>query len=1822
VRNLITKKEYIKMEDVNNAFNELSKILYHNTNLQLETEALFKVSSQDFNRIKSILLPMYPHKNIISVDTFYSIQDNKQARKIQILSPEKITILQTKETIGQIYKDFFKIKVSHEKLFSGTLLSELNIRRKNRFRFEAKWSYIDLTIIDTKKDNKPSTEYEIEIESKNMSVITFKEDFLKIFKIILNTNILYSKKEQMSVANYINADFGSPKFGHLLSKNIHIKPIGIKYYNLNYDLILKDYRVTKKTDGLHQFLLYDESGIFLFHPPNYLNKILDTTSLNEISKTLYDQNLNGCMLEGELINKDFIILDCLYRFVSLLELPHLDRISESYHLIEPNNNLNFGIKLVNKKFYSLKSSNPDPIQNRRTMIKSIDQCYTELSDYENDGLVFVPNTKYKDQIIFKWKPAEKISIDFLVKNKSLFVVGDYGKLVKFDVKFDLNKMDLENKIVEFFPRKINDKLVYFAERIRQDKELPNSLKIANEDFNSSRDPISIETLCGKTLKLVTKYHRQIAGKLFREHSGKLLDIGSGRGGDLKNMENYSDITLVEPDSHNLKELFSRLENDYANFGDHWRSGNRKLQVIQTGGENFSKLGNQKYDIISMMLSLSFFFESDAKLNDLCRTICECSSVNTYFIFLTINGFALRRLIEIKRMENGGDLSFSFNLNNAWFRYDHEYDDIEIRIENTIVRGQIENFVDLSKLETILSENGFELLFLQQANEEKLFSDDELLFSNLYSYGKFLKKKDLPFSSVKFTPEKIQKREPVQFDILDSEQESKLEKESSNIEKETPEEEIPGPNTDHQLKIFLTRSEYKKYISVFEKDILGWGMNGDISEIKKLILQNIDNPDSFIYDLCREFFLDKNIVKKTNRSSNRIYEIKKYFPNLECTKYLDVGCSDGQITSSIGKHLKLEKENIIGVDVSDLKSQDFIEDFVFEKIIKEFPFPDSHFDLITCFMSIHHFNDFNFTMNEIYRTLKPDGILLIREHDVKDPHMKVLLDLQHAFYSVVWNKETETFTDHFADYKTKEVLQDQILKFDFIPIKQTNTEGPFNYYYQIFKKKGHDLEKEIPDLEKDSSHLEKEIPDLEKEIPDLETQDIEKETFIPDNTEIETLENIKIRNKEYIKISSLGFGDCFFHAVLLGCCVLYQNKVKDRLKLAKEFRHGLSSLVPDLFDIIEQKDSLDFNTKESLISLLKSDSFVGDEVVLLTAFAIERNIVVIHVSEDSGREEAKSYIAFDTREKTVFDFTLILVQKTKDHYDLLGVRNDDGIIITQFPLDYNILGLHSDYTDDPKSLLDAYSETKNYKYYIQYFETFLNEDKELTYPDHLGKPDSRFLNLLHKKRHEISFPYKKYYIKTNNRFEDLVNHRSKEVEFLFDPKFHKSGDLDVKYEGKYLVVDPGDTYDIDLLSDLFQEQERIKCHVRNQPSPDEYFRENIKDLVLEAKHIDSRNLREIIWEKCKECTTFRPTYAAHILRKFKSKRILDFSAGWGDRLLAAMSSKHVEKYLAYDPNVDLKIGHDMMIEKYNSEKDISIIYEPFQKADLSGENFDLIFTSPPYFDLEIYSGENQSISNLENNLEKWKHEFLFSSLEKSWNHLDNGGYMVIHISDISSTERIVEDMNNFILSLDSAYFMGMLGVRGNNNKVRPAWVFRKLVCTLEKINTNHTHDLNILTNQPDTMKFVGKGETWSAEKVNTFIETCIQDDVLKDPNYKYRAIIAKETEGEGDGIREKLVGIVGLHKINYDNDKSKFLTIFINENETRKNYAIDALRQMLIYGCKADIRYDNVPLYRLFEKLGFQREKEVKIDNKKYYRMIYTGGKKFLFSKLESSPDKT
>ena len=77
------------------------------------------------------------------------------------------------------------------------------------------------------------------------------------------------------------------------------------------------------------------------------------------------------------------------------------------------------------------------------------------------------------------------------------------------------------------------------------------------------------------------------------------------------------------------------------------------------------------------------------------------------------------------------------------------------------------------------------------------------------------------------------------------------------------------------------------------------------------------------------------------------------------------------------------------------------------------------------------------------------------------------------------------------------------------------------------------------------------------------------------------------------------------------------------------------------------------------------------------------------------------------------------------------------------------------------------------------------------------------------------------------------------------------------------------------------------------------------------------LRESIYgnRKIKECTQFKPTLARSVMEKLRASRVVDFSAGWGDRLLGAAASSKVHSYLAFDPNIDLSPGHTAMLDRF-------------------------------------------------------------------------------------------------------------------------------------------------------------------------------------------------------------------------------------------------------------------------------------------------------------------
>lgn len=183
-------------------------------------------------------------------------------------------------------------------------------------------------------------------------------------------------------------------------------------------------------------------------------------------------------------------------------------------------------------------------------------------------------------------------------------------------------------------------------------------------------------------------------------------------------------------------------------------------------------------------------------------------------------------------------------------------------------------------------------------------------------------------------------------------------------------------------------------------------------------------------------------------------------------FLDVGCNEGNITAAVGELLGAQK--IHGCDV--FRARDTYDDFEFTLLDPEdpyrFPYPDKSQDVVTAFMSLHHIEHVDRTLDEIHRVLRDDGIFLIREHDCDPPELSLLLDLMHGFYAMVWAepREMEDFSVHYSNYRSRDQVTAVIegshddasaasaaRKQRFQSVFQGAAYGAWRHYYAVFIK---------------------------------------------------------------------------------------------------------------------------------------------------------------------------------------------------------------------------------------------------------------------------------------------------------------------------------------------------------------------------------------------------------------------------------------------------------------------------------------------------------------------------------------------------------------------------------------------------------------------------------------------------------------------------------------------------------------------------------------------------------------------------------------------------
>jgi 16S rRNA G966 N2-methylase RsmD len=390
--------------------------------------------------------------------------------------------------------------------------------------------------------------------------------------------------------------------------------------------------------------------------------------------------------------------------------------------------------------------------------------------------------------------------------------------------------------------------------------------------------------------------------------------------------------------------------------------------------------------------------------------------------------------------------------------------------------------------------------------------------------------------------------------------------------------------------------------------------------------------------------------------------------------------------------------------------------------------------------------------------------------------------------------------------------------------------------------------------------------------------------------------------------------------------------------------------------------------------------------------------------------------------------------------------------------------------------------KNKKIFLKQIYKFYNNSipivkysiKDIQYSFEKLKNKQNYLAVLSNDLPNIN--YKKYNMDLLSNFinSNLIsksNHNSNLISNETIKKIKNFNDVDLvivdlDYKKHYI--------EICALSDFYQNEQRIKCKVLRYQTPYDYYKQNYIKILnkyfsnqsryyengLQIDLVSFNNLanptnptnptnpiylQNIIYENNKFCTVYKPYLFKLFIQLFSPNnsvktKILDLSAGWGDRLVGALSIQdQIEKYIGIDPNEKLFEGYLKMVKdlsKKENTKKFILLNKPAEEVDYKNLDidFDIIFWSPPFFDLELYVNDSnrldlskQSIVKF-NKYEEWEDLFLINVINISSNNLKKNGVILLYLGHINY-KTFFQKMTN----IKKIKYIGNIGIYGDKLK---------------------------------------------------------------------------------------------------------------------------------------------------------------------------------------------
>ena len=139
--------------------------------------------------------------------------------------------------------------------------------------------------------------------------------------------------------------------------------------------------------------------------------------------------------------------------------------------------------------------------------------------------------------------------------------------------------------------------------------------------------------------------------------------------------------------------------------------------------------------------------------------------------------------------------------------------------------------------------------------------------------------------------------------------------------------------------------------------------------------------------------------------------------------------------------------------------------------------------------------------------------------------------------------------------------------------------------------------------------------------------------------------------------------------------------------------------------------------------------------------------------------------------------------------------------------------------------------------------------------------------------------------------------------------------------------------------------------------------------------------------------FRPLVAANIYARFNPECVLDPTMGWGGRLVGAMACD-VPRYIGIDNNKKLSAPYSDMVSLLGpmSKTKATLLFENALDVDYDALDYDMLLTSPPYYNIECYGDAGSPYASTE----EWNTKFYIPLITRTYKGLRAGGHFCLNV----------------------------------------------------------------------------------------------------------------------------------------------------------------------------------------------------------------------------------